>query len=258
MSPVARGLAGAYSDGVRRERGFIYLGLLALVVVSGLALTEVASVASTASQREREAELLFVGEQFRIAIENYRQKNQALGDQLPRELSDLLLDERQNPPQRYLRRIYVDPMTGRREWGLVRLPTGGIAGVYSLSKQAPLRKSRFPQPLAAFADARAYTDWRFIAQEMAPGTSPGGAAGPATGAPGTGAPPMQPLPGVPVTTGSASLNPPVPQAQQGGVAPTQAQPRLPAIAEDGRPDADLPSEEEPPPPAPENQSAFPR
>jgi type II secretory pathway pseudopilin PulG len=161
------------------QRGFTYLGLLAFVAISGIALTGLSLVWSTATQREHEEELLFVGQQFRTAIARYRELNQARGDGLPRELTDLLEDTSQIPPQRYLRKVFADPMTGKREWGLVRAPGGGILGVHSLSTKAPRRKTGFPTGLAEFADARKYTQWRFIVQdrgsdETAPGRLPTG------------------------------------------------------------------------------------
>ena len=47
--------------------GYAYLGLLAIIVLCGLALATVSVVWTTATQREREEELLFVGQQFRTA-----------------------------------------------------------------------------------------------------------------------------------------------------------------------------------------------
>jgi hypothetical protein len=41
--------------------------------------------------------------------------------------------------QRYLRRIYRDPMTSKTEWGLVQSVDGRIMGVHSLSKDKPLK-----------------------------------------------------------------------------------------------------------------------
>jgi type II secretory pathway pseudopilin PulG len=167
------------SDRSAADAGFAYIGLLAFIAVCGIALAGVSLVWTTVSQREREEELLFIGQQFRTAIARYRERNQTRADHLPRELDELLKDDTQVPPQRYLRKLFVDPMTGKRDWGLVRAPGGGIMGVYSTSKQRPLRKTRFPQGLSEFADAKQYSEWRFVVQaqgadENAPGQQPAG------------------------------------------------------------------------------------
>jgi type II secretory pathway pseudopilin PulG len=171
---------------------------MAFIALFGLALSAAAVVWSTATQREREEELLFVGQEFRAAIARYRERNQARADRLPRELTDLLQDDTQVPTQRYLRKLYVDPMTGKRDWGLVRAPTGGILGVYSTSSKAPLRKSRFPAALKDFAEARKYSDWRFIVQdEGADESSPGRRPGERLRLPGSGNGTLAPGPGIP-------------------------------------------------------------
>lgn len=151
----------------RLERGFAFLGLLAFMVLFGLAMSAVAVVWTTMSQREREEELLFVGQEYRAAIARYRARNHTRADRLPRELSELLRDDTQVPPQRYLRKLYADPMTGKRDWGLVRAPSGGIIGVYSDSRSVPRRKSRFQEGLKDFAKAKQYRDWRFIVPDDA-------------------------------------------------------------------------------------------
>jgi hypothetical protein len=45
--------------------------------------------------------------------------------------------------RRYLRQLYADPLTGRREWGLIRDALGSIQGVYSLADGRPIRRQGF-------------------------------------------------------------------------------------------------------------------
>ncbi len=141
-----------------RQRGFTYLGLLFLVVIVTLALVGVATVWHTVVQRERETELLFVGEQFSRAIESYYRQSPG-GPQLPSSLEDLLLDERFPMVRRHLRRIYRDPMTGSTEWGLVKLGDR-VAGIHSLSKDKPIKSAGLDRP--GFAEAQSYEDWKFV------------------------------------------------------------------------------------------------
>lgn len=121
-----------------RQGGFTYLMLLWWVALSGLMLAAMAQSWVLDARRAREAELVWRGEQFRLAIEAYASVPVGEGQsQLPRRLEDLLEDRRSGELQRHLKRIWPDPLTGRAEWGLVR-EGDGITGVHSLSKARPL------------------------------------------------------------------------------------------------------------------------
>ncbi len=143
----------------RGERGFTYLGLLVLVALVGLALATAGEVASTAAQREREAQLLWVGHEYRAAIGRYWARNRAY----PRALEELLGTPKDAPIQvHYLRRLYPDPMTNAVDWVVVPAPNGGIMGVRSASKRAPLKSGNFDEADRGFAEASAYGDWQFV------------------------------------------------------------------------------------------------
>lgn len=154
-----------------RTRGFTYLGLLLAVALFGLGLAAVGQVWSTVVKREREQELLFVGEQFRQAIGQYYESSPGV-KRYPRTLGDLLQDDRMPTVRRHLRRIYLDPMTGTDRWALI-MQGDQILGVHSLSKDAPLKTGNFEAPNAGFAEATAYSDWRFV---YAPAGATGAAA----------------------------------------------------------------------------------
>jgi len=145
------------------SRGFTYLGVLFIISLLGLTAAMASVVWSAAQQRENERQLVFAGLQFQNAIERYSTRAQAQQRHYPRQLDELLRDPRALGIQRDLRKIYVDPITGDKRWGLVRLPDGGIVGVYSLSDRQPLR-TRFPSDGASGVKmADTYRDWRFIA-----------------------------------------------------------------------------------------------
>jgi len=144
----------------RGARGFTYLGILLAIALLGIVLTAVGTMWSTVARRERETQLLFVGHAFREAIaSNYASGPAA--HQLPQELEDLLQDERQPLPRRYLRQIYLDPMTGRADWQLLRDPDGGIYGVTSSSQHAPLKRANFSDEDTDFTGSDCYCNWRF-------------------------------------------------------------------------------------------------
>lgn len=142
------------------ERGFTYLAILIGLALLGVALAAIGTLWSTTAQRDRETELLFVGEAYRTAIASYYRHGP--GAQLPLELSDLIEDRRTAVPMRHLRRLYADPMTGRADWTLVRTAEGAIVGVRSASQRAPLKRANFPAYESDFADSECYCDWQFV------------------------------------------------------------------------------------------------
>ena len=153
-----------------RQRGFTYVGLLLLVAITGAGLAGAASLWTIESRRAKEAQLLFAGEQFTRAIAAFRERTPAGQMQrFPQRLDELLDDKRWPTTRRHLRQVFVDPMTGTREWGLVRGAGNGITGVYSLGAGAPLKQAGFPEGMEAFAGASSYQDWRFVYQ--APGSA---------------------------------------------------------------------------------------
>src|SRR5690606_9507919 len=101
-------------------------------------------------------------EEIRRAIGAYFEATPAGAGRYPRALDDLLQDRRYPVVRRYLRRIYPDPMTGSVEWGLVRAPDGGIAGVYSRARTPTLKKTHFNPAHVTFEGAATHADWKFV------------------------------------------------------------------------------------------------
>lgn len=171
----------------RPQSGFTYLTVLFVVAFMGLGLAKAGQVYRTTVLRDREAELLWVGKQYRLAIEGYY-KNRDM--RYPGTLEDLLKDPREPSVRRYLRKRYPDPITGSEEWGLVKAPDGGIMGVYSLSQEQPVKVAGFTFADQAFEGAATYADWKFVYTPGDPGASlPVPAAGPPASPVTAGAPP---------------------------------------------------------------------
>jgi len=149
------------ANGRTRSGGFTYLTALFVlaILLGGLAL--VGEMWQTSAMREREADLLFAGNEYRKAIGLYYNGTPGTPKRYPRALEDLIKDPRTPNTQRYLRRLYADPLGGG-DWGIVRADDGGIAGVYSQSAAAPLKVAGFRVRDAAFEGAAKYSDWRFI------------------------------------------------------------------------------------------------
>lgn len=146
----------------RCSKGFTYLGILIAMALFGVALAATGEVWRTASQREREQELLFIGHEFRNAFTSYYSGTPAGKPRYPRVLEDLVEDHRFAVPRRHLRRIYADPMTGKAEWGLIEIPGVGITGVHSRSEARPLKTGGFAPQDAKLEDAERYSEWKFV------------------------------------------------------------------------------------------------
>ena len=188
------------------ERGFTYIGVLLLVALMGAVLASTATVWHTMNQRDKERELLFVGHEFRHAIGLYYERTPGGTKQFPKKLEDLLLDKRQVNVTRYLRRLYADPMTGKKEWGVVKGANGVIMGVYSLSPETPIKTGNFDEADKNFEGKASYAEWKFVY------TPKQGAATPAPIKPGTpGAPgaPAAPASPPPASAVPAPPSPPV-------------------------------------------------
>lgn len=152
----------------RTQAGFTYLGALLLIAVMGAVLASVGSVWHTASQREKEFELLYAGDQFRSAIQSYYEKTPGAAKQYPKSLDDLLQDTRHAVVQRHLRKIFIDPMTGSARWGLLMAGQGGIRGVHSLSDAEAIKTANFSRPNRDFEGKVLVGEWHFTHGAAAP------------------------------------------------------------------------------------------
>lgn len=142
--------------------GFAYIGLLILVAIMGTSLAGAGVLFHQQMRREKEKQLLFVGDQYRRAIGLYYTQTPGNVRQYPKSLDDLLGDNRYLVPRRYLRRRYRDPITNSEVWGLVRTTDGGITGVYSRSEIEPIKRVNFAARDESFVDAKSYRDWQFV------------------------------------------------------------------------------------------------
>jgi type II secretory pathway pseudopilin PulG len=145
-----------------KSRGFVYIGLLVGLAVIGISLGAVSEVWTQSRQREREQELLFVGNQIRHAITLYYLGSPPANRRFPMQLDELLEDVRApDKPGRYLRKLFPDPMTNSDKWGEVRLPGGQLVGVYSLSENEPIKLTGFALRDKEFNEKTKYSEWVF-------------------------------------------------------------------------------------------------
>jgi type II secretory pathway pseudopilin PulG len=156
---------------VKYARGFTYITVLFVVAMMSGGLALIGEVWHTANVREKEAELLHIGNEYRKAIERYYLSGPSR--QYPKNFSDLIKDPRQPGTVRHLRRLYPDPVTGKDDWGLVKSADGGFAGVFSLSEEAPLKNSGFSVRDANFEAKTKYSEWQFVFAPAQAAAKPG-------------------------------------------------------------------------------------
>lgn len=142
------------------QGGVTYLALLFAVALGSIGLAGTGALWQMEARRDKERELLFVGEEYRRAIASYY--DHSPGDpQYPARLADLVADPRFPMPVRHLRRLYADPMSVDGQWEVIRRG-GRIVGIASRSMQAPIKVGDFPAEQAAFEGAGRYADWQFV------------------------------------------------------------------------------------------------
>jgi type II secretory pathway pseudopilin PulG len=145
-----------------REGGFTYLAILFFVAILGVGLAAIGEVWDTASRREKERDLLLAGRELRDAIGRYHAASSGGVARYPSSLDDLLKDNRVPGIRRHLRRIPIDPMTGKADWATLGAPGGGIAGVHSRSEDEPLKTANFDRGEDGFEGKKSYSEWRFL------------------------------------------------------------------------------------------------
>ena len=202
-----------------RQAGFTYLTVMFIVAILMGGLAILGETWETSARREKEVELLFVGNQYRRAIGLYYLSTPGVVKAYPRQIEDLLKDPRQPGTVRHLRKLYPDPITGK-PFVVIKGADGGVQGVASPSDDAPLKVANFRVRDAIFEGAQKYSDWKFIHTPPAVAATPATAkpaagapttAAPAPGAPATGTPPAAPAAGTP---GAIAPNPPGGPMQQ--------------------------------------------
>lgn len=152
--------------GKTTQAGFTYLFVLMMIALIGMGLAAAGTLWHTESQREREAELLFVGNQYRQAIKSYyenesKPESDKTAPRLPQSINDLLQDNRRPDIVRHLRRAYRDPFTGKPLALILASDNKSIVGVFSEASGHPFKTGGFVPEFGTFNGADSYADWRF-------------------------------------------------------------------------------------------------
>lgn len=225
----------ASGTNVRAQAGFTYVGLVVFVAILGLVGAATVKVDGLLRRAAAERELLEIGAAFSEALRSYAAATPRGFPTAPPTLQHLLRDPRFPGVRRHLRKIFVDPVTGKDEWGvLYQGDKTGVLAVYSLSQAQPLKVANFDARFLNFENKEHLSEWKFTAQgqgvSAAPGSRPSGLppAVPATPAPAT------PTPGTPPPAAPADAPEPKEPPAQPEPEPEEAEPE-PEPAEPAEP-----------------------
>jgi type II secretory pathway pseudopilin PulG len=109
----------------RQEEGFLLLGVLFMVLLLTLLLAVAAPKIAESIRRDKEIETVHRGMQYARAIQIYFNKY----GRYPNTIDQLVKSDN----QRFLRKRYLNPMTGKDDWRLIhygeaKVPTQGLFG----------------------------------------------------------------------------------------------------------------------------------
>ena len=146
----------------RRAGGFTYLSVIIVVAIIGLVAASALKLGAVVQRSRAEQELLYIGAAFSDALQSYADATPAGMPPQPPSLKELLRDPRFPVVRRHLRKVFVDPITGGAEWGVVYSGDKiGVLAVYSLSDARPVKVGNFPARFDALAGKQKLSEWRF-------------------------------------------------------------------------------------------------
>ncbi len=101
------------------EQGHLLITLVIAIAISMILLTVATRAWTSVIQRDKEEELIFRGQEYSRALVKFRK---AMG-RLPVDLKELV--ERGPRNERFIRKLYTDPMTPDGKWNLLYLGPDG-------------------------------------------------------------------------------------------------------------------------------------
>jgi type II secretory pathway pseudopilin PulG len=145
----------------RSQQGLGWYFVLLLLATSAVGAMAVGVRWADEASRQREQELLRVGEAYVVALQAYAHASPGGPPQYPVRLEDLLEDRRSGVLQRHLRKLYPDPITGQADWVLQRNAQGGIVALRSASDRPTWQRQALRLACCQLPAAQQYSQWIF-------------------------------------------------------------------------------------------------
>jgi type II secretory pathway pseudopilin PulG len=114
---------------ISRAPGYVMIMLLFVITAMAIGLMVAVPVWQTQIQREKEAELIFRGNQYVEAVRVFQIKKPGT---FPRSLDELI-------EEKCIRRLYKDPMNPDGTWNIILLAAGPAPGGKQRGSQSPAR-----------------------------------------------------------------------------------------------------------------------
>lgn len=153
----------------RVSKGAAYL-LALFAIACALAISaKVVELGALEDQKRAEQRLINVGLAYRTALESYARVTPAGQVTAPREVKQLLQDDRFPGVVRHLRVEYTDPMVPSGKMIPERDAQGLIQAFRSDSGALPVMQVDLKELGAGFSGAKSYREWLFTARTQIPG-----------------------------------------------------------------------------------------
>jgi type II secretory pathway pseudopilin PulG len=152
------------------ESGFVMVALLVAMAVSAVWMAALLPAWRQQAIREKEAELIFRGEAIARAIYLYRQER---GGALPPDIETLV-------ELRFLRKHYLDPITGEEFMPVAGATSTGAAGGGLQAGIIGVRSTSNDTSIRTYNNQQTYSQWAFdftLEQMRAGGGLPAGVPG---------------------------------------------------------------------------------
>jgi type II secretory pathway pseudopilin PulG len=136
-----------------REGGFALLLVFVMAAVIGITLYMELPRLAFQSQRQKEQLLVERGQQYQIAIRRYMQRGLKAGVSVvavpawPSKIEDL----EDTNGRRFLRKRYIDPLTGKDEWRIIHINNGILVDSINNKQQGNKDASSAPSGIGEFA-----------------------------------------------------------------------------------------------------------
>jgi type II secretory pathway pseudopilin PulG len=147
---------------MKNQLGFTYFGVLFLVFLISMAMVGASTILSIQLKRQKEKELIFIGNQYVNALSSYYRFGPDGLNEYPKSINDLLEDRRTIVIKRHLRKPFKDPFSQNSDMEIIKSEEGRIIGVRSNSSSKPLKQANFGEGNESFGGKKSYRDWGFL------------------------------------------------------------------------------------------------
>ncbi len=151
---------------VRNQEGFLLLGVLFMILLVTFALAVAAPKMAQSIRRDKEEETIQRGKQYARAIQMYYAKY----GRYPNSIDQLMKTDN----VRFLRKRYLDPMTGKDDWRIIHLGEAKVPAMGLFGQQVQLQGGITPTGATNGSGSTSTSPFGSSSSFGSSGSSPGG------------------------------------------------------------------------------------